>query len=108
MKCQGKRSLQFAFAFKSEEKPPQCLLVQTTLPHSSAKKHLCSHGAHPFHYGFHLHSASLEGTRDRKEKSMDVELNEPMLMGEAVKLRICPSDLGIVATGVSAAELALA
>lgn len=39
---------------------------------------------------------------------MDVELNEPMLMGEAVKLRICPSDLGIIATGVSAAELALA
>lgn len=81
-----------------KEKSPGCLLVQAALPQNPAPKHWCSHGPHLFLYGFHLHLARLEGTRDRKGKSMDAELNELILMREAVRLHIYPSDLGTVAT----------
>lgn len=92
-------ALQFDFDFKSKlEISTMSSSSDSSSPKPAQKKHWCYCGPHPLLYRIHLHSARLEGTRDRKRISMVVELNELILMGEAVKLHICPSVLGRVAT----------
>jgi len=61
------------------------------------QKRKSSCGPHPFLYRIHPCSARLEGTSDRRGKSMDAGLNEPTLVGETVRLHLSPSVLGIVA-----------